>query len=177
MPRPRTARFGDALTTTEFGATDDLGTLDRVADEADRAMDSWQNWKYYNAQSGGRPVIPRTKSIVIDPLLPPTPDNVRQDKLDVLARPFPRLIAGRPRPGRSTRRRRPSTSRTRPRRWTAAARPPARGPRSSFRRHYPAGYEVELEGARTVGQAKDGVLRLRALPRAERAGLRVTTAP
>ena len=73
----QSGKTGDALIMSEFGATDDTQALRRVAREADRIMTSWHNWTYYNAQSRGRPLIPRTKSIVIDPLLPPTPDNVQ----------------------------------------------------------------------------------------------------
>jgi endoglycosylceramidase len=171
------ARFGDALMITEFGATDDLGILDRVADEADRVMVSWQNWTYYNAQSGGRPVIPRTKSIIVDPLLPPTADNVNQDKLDVLARPFPRLVAGTPEEWSFDEATRTfdltySTATVSGRRLPPGARTEVFLPA----RHYPQGYEVQLEGARTVGYARDGVLKLRALPRAERVHLTVTPA-
>jgi endoglycosylceramidase len=140
-------------------------------------MVSWQNWTYYNAQSGGRPVIPRTKSIIIDPLLPPTPDNVRQDKLDVLARPFPRLIAGTPESWSFDEATRTfdltySTTAVNGRRLSPSVRTEVFLPA----RHYPQGYQVQLEGARTTG-AEDGALKLRALPRAERVHLQVTPAP
>src|SRR5436190_1677652 len=37
---------GDALLLSEYGATDDLATLTRIAEDADRHMVSWQEWHY-----------------------------------------------------------------------------------------------------------------------------------
>jgi endoglycosylceramidase len=42
------AATGDALLMTEFAATDDLPTVERVVDAADRNMVSWQQWAYWN---------------------------------------------------------------------------------------------------------------------------------
>ncbi len=87
------ARNGDAILLSEFGATDDLPTIKADLDAADRHMDSWQYWTY----AGGDPCCPRpAEGIILDPSKPPTPDNLKQGKLDTLSRPYPRAIAGTP---------------------------------------------------------------------------------
>jgi endoglycosylceramidase len=87
------ARTGDALILSEFGATDDLSTILRDVDAADRHMVSWQYWTYY----GQDPCCARPQEgIIIDPSQPPSPGNVKQDKLDALVRPYPRAVAGIP---------------------------------------------------------------------------------
>ncbi|MGZ4211932.1 MAG: cellulase family glycosylhydrolase [Actinomycetota bacterium] len=86
-------RTGDALLLSEFGATDDVPTIARDLDAADRHVDSCQYWTY----SGGDPCCPRpAEGVIIDPSKPPTPDNVKQAKLDALVRPYPRAVAGTP---------------------------------------------------------------------------------
>jgi endoglycosylceramidase len=170
-------KTGDALLMSEFGATDDPQALRRVAHEADRTMTSWQNWTYYNAQSRGRPVIPRTKSIVIDPLLPPTPDNVNQNKLNALARPYPRLIAGTPESfgfdyGTDTFELSYSTS-------SPGPDPLPRGMKTEVfvpSRHYPNGYEVHAEGAKVVGSSDPAIVRLLAKQGVERVTVRIVPA-
>src|SRR5207249_1218593 len=82
----QSGRTGDALLLGEWGATDDLGVLRRMVDRADLNRMSWLNWTYFNCCFPG----PVAQSVIRDPRKPPTGDNVRQDKLDVLARPFPR---------------------------------------------------------------------------------------
>jgi endoglycosylceramidase len=167
-------RTGDALLMSEFGATDNTDALRRIVAEADRTMVSWQNWTYYNAQSGGEPVIRRSKSIIINPLKPPTPNNVRQPKLDALARPYPRLIAGTPERFAFD----PQT-----RRFELAydATPAGNGhlpPGLKTEvflpaRQYPNGYDVQLDGAKVVG-SDPSTLRLLAKPKAGHVSLVVT---
>src|SRR5436190_7018647 len=84
---------GDALLLTEWGATDDAQELDSVAAAADKHMLSWQEWTYV----GGDPSAPRpVESIVVDPRRPPTGSNVKWDKLAILERPYPLVVAGTP---------------------------------------------------------------------------------
>jgi endoglycosylceramidase len=78
---------------SEFGSTSDLGLIDRVADEADRARVSWQEWTYH---SNGITDSPGTPQLVRDPRKPPTGDNVHRAQLNALVRPFPRIVAGTP---------------------------------------------------------------------------------
>jgi endoglycosylceramidase len=87
------ARNGDALLMTEFGASDDLQNLARSLDTLDRHMMSWQYWTYY----GRDPCCARPgEGIIKDPSKPPTGDNVKWDKLAMLSRPYPRAITGTP---------------------------------------------------------------------------------
>ncbi len=86
-------RTGDALLLTEFGATDDLDTILRDLDAADRHMVGWQYWTYYGKDvCCDRP----HEGIIVDPHQPPAGANVKSAKLDVLTRPYPRAIAGIP---------------------------------------------------------------------------------
>ena len=54
---------------SEFGSTSDLGLIARVADDADRARASWQEWTYH---SNGITDAPGTPQLVQDPSVPPT---------------------------------------------------------------------------------------------------------
>ena len=82
-----------ALLLSEFGALDDLAAVARTADLADEARVSWQYWAYWNAD----PCCARPEEGLVHALdRPPTPDNVKQGKLRVLARPYPRAVAGTP---------------------------------------------------------------------------------
>ncbi len=86
---------GDALLMSEFGATDDLTVIEREVEEADEHLQGWIYW----AWSGNDPTTSGgggAQSVIINQFLPPTDDNLKQDKLDVLARPFPQAIAGTP---------------------------------------------------------------------------------
>ena len=86
---------GDALLMSEFGATDDLSVIRRNIEGAERRMISWQYWHYCGCDdpttSG-----PGVQALVIDANQPPTGANVKEEKLDLLARAFPRLVAGTP---------------------------------------------------------------------------------
>jgi endoglycosylceramidase len=85
---------GVALLLSEFGATDDLRAVERAAALADRNMVSWQYWAYWNRD----PCCERPEEGLIHDLSrPPATPNVKEEKLDVLARPYPRVIAGTPR--------------------------------------------------------------------------------
>jgi len=84
---------GGALLESEFGGTDDLGTLERLVDESDQHMVSWIEWAYWNRD----PCCARpAEGVVYDMSKPPTGDNVKTAKLAVLARPYPQAVAGTP---------------------------------------------------------------------------------
>ncbi len=86
---------GDVPFLTEFGATDDLETIERIVRLADDHMTSWQYWHYCGCDdpttSG-----PGVQALVIDAHKRPHGANVNREKLKVLARPYPRAVAGTP---------------------------------------------------------------------------------
>lgn len=84
---------GSTLLMTEFGCTDDLANIERVCAIADRNMVSWQYWAYYNEDpSSERP----EENLVVDLSQPREAPNLRVDKAQTLARPYPRAVAGTP---------------------------------------------------------------------------------
>ena len=161
---------GDALLLSEFGATDDLETLQRIVTEADAAMMPWQYWSYWNADvCCDRPV----EGIIHDIRKPPAGDNLKQAKLDVLVRPYPQAVAGTPE------------------RWSfdpdsrvfelayslkpAGRRRPTYTPTEVWvpRRHYPNGYTVKATGARVTSRPNSQRLTLRAKKSAGRVTVQV----
>jgi endoglycosylceramidase len=164
-------RTGAALLLSEFGATDDLRKLEQTVELADRNMCSWQYWAYF----GRDPCCARPEEgLVHDVGAPPVGPNVKQDKLDVLVRPYPRAIAGTPLRWRFDRRRatfeleylsRPSAG--------VGADAEAETEIHLPERHYPGGYEVAVEGAEIASEPSDRILRLVASPSAERVELHV----
>jgi endoglycosylceramidase len=91
----RAEATGDALVLSEFGATDDLGTIRANVARADQHMVSWEYWHYCECAdptTAGSGV----QAVVIDPSQPPTGANVKQGKLAVLSEPYPQVIAGTP---------------------------------------------------------------------------------
>ena len=155
------AATGDVPFLTEFGATDDLDAIERIVRLADDHMVSWQEWHYCDCAdpttSG-----PGVQSLVVDPSKPPRGDNVKREKLAVLARPYPRAVAGTPQRFGFD----PDTKRFH---LTYSARTPD-GKRLSRalltevflpRIQYPRGqYEVHTEGAEVVSDRRSKVLRL-----------------
>jgi endoglycosylceramidase len=92
----RSAATGDALLLTEFGATDDRASLLGPLTLADQHMTSWQEWHYCGCDDPTTTGSGDTQAIVLDPNKPPSGDNLKTTTLDVLSRPYPRLVAGRP---------------------------------------------------------------------------------
>lgn len=80
----------------EFGSTSDAGELTTEVDAANAYQFSWANWAYTGAgeitSTGG----PRAQSLVYDPALPPSGDNVNRGNLQVLSKPYPTTVAGTP---------------------------------------------------------------------------------
>ena len=91
------ARTGDTPLLSEFGATDDLATIERVVDYADRHMVSWQEWHYCGCDDPTTQGPGDVQALVRDPGRPPRGANVLREKLETLARPYPQAVAGTPR--------------------------------------------------------------------------------
>ena len=86
---------GDVPFLTEFGATDDLETIERLVRLADDHMTSWQYWHYCGCDDPTT-AGPGVQALVFDPDKRPHGANVNRAKLKVLARPYPRAVAGTP---------------------------------------------------------------------------------
>jgi endoglycosylceramidase len=91
--RESTKRNGVAALLTEFGATDDVSTLRRIVDLADRNGEGWQYWQYKTyddptTQSSSEPGGADAESIVS------AAGKVKTAKLRVLERAYPSRIAG-----------------------------------------------------------------------------------
>jgi endoglycosylceramidase len=87
-------RVGCALLLSEFGATDDLRTIERVCGLADRNGVGWQYWAYFNTDPSGER---QEECIVRDLHAERSGPNVNEAKVEVLSRPYPRAVAGTPR--------------------------------------------------------------------------------
>ena len=160
----RAEQTGDAPLNTEFGATDDLAELQRVADAADAQMTGWMYWQYSHVGDITTTGNGEAEAIVFDPAEAPSGDNVDLRKLRVLARPYPQAVAGTPQHFGFD----PATRTFSLRYSTARADGTGRFGDGSVTEvsvpalHYPDGYAVEASGARAIsGQGAD-VLRLRA---------------
>jgi endoglycosylceramidase len=158
-------RHGAALLLTEFGATDDCGALLRGVENADRYLLSWLYWAYWNHDAADER---REEGIVHDLRRPPAPGNVKEEKLDVLVRPYPRAIAGTPvliEFGH----------RTRELRFIYRARGPVERRTEVVipARRYPDGYHVEVEGARVVSAPGARILELETEPDRDQMGVLV----
>lgn len=80
----------------EFGASDASYDLNSQRNAANALLMSWAEWAYSGSgditTSGS--LLP--ESLVYDPNLPPTGDNVNTKTLTLLAAPYPQLISGTP---------------------------------------------------------------------------------
>lgn len=156
-------RYGHVPLLTEYGATEDLDTIKRLADLSDLNRVGWQYWAWWNED----PCCERPNEGLIDhPSNPPVAPHLHEDKLDILVRPFPRATAGTP------------TSWN----WNAATKrfefrystlsPNATGAMEGAvteiwvpKRHFPAGYHVtELSGAKVISAANAESLRVMSCP-------------
>lgn len=82
----------------EFGATEDLLDIANVVKTADKNMLPWTHWGWWARDPSGKNDTGERpwEGVIKDPTLPPTGDNMVQDKLDVLVRPHPLAVAGTP---------------------------------------------------------------------------------
>lgn len=169
---------GDALMLSEFGATDDLDSIRSNVQEADRHMVSWEYWHYCECldptTSGSG-----TQAIVIDPNQPPSGANVKQAKLDVLAEPYPQVVAGTPASygfdpatgkftlAYSTKGPTGKNFARRAKRSKTLKRKKAKFRQTQIflgRDRYPAGYTVSVSGGAIASKRKAGLLRVIACP-------------
>jgi endoglycosylceramidase len=81
---------------SEFGATDDIPTIERMVTRADDAMLSWQWWHYCGCNDPTTSGPGDTQALVHNPKKPPSGSNVFKDKLAALERPYPQAVAGTP---------------------------------------------------------------------------------
>jgi len=164
---------GDVPFLTEFGATDDLETIERIARLADDHLVSWQYWHYCDCEDPTT-AGPGVQSLVIDPAKPPRGDNLKREKLRVLARPYPRALAGTPTKldfNPQTRELKLSYSTRRP----DGTRAPRRLDTEVFlpRIQYPRGYRAKVRGGRIVSKPRARVLRIERRRRAGEISLTV----
>ena len=145
------AQTNRALLLSEFGATDDLTEIKRIANLADDHMVSWLEWHYCGCDDPTTTGPGDVQALVRDPSKPPRGHNVKYRKLRILDRAYPQAVAGTPQQFRFH----PSTgvfnlrySTTAPAGYRLA-----RSVRTVVflpRIHYPDGYRVRLTGARVV---------------------------
>jgi endoglycosylceramidase len=82
---------------TEFGATSDQAEILAPMQGADQHLVGWTEWAYSgqgDITTSANP--PGSESLVYNPELPPTGDNVNTANLETLAEPYPQLVSGTP---------------------------------------------------------------------------------
>src|SRR5205807_8224498 len=156
------ASSGDALLMTEFGATGDPTVLTAMTDRADRFMVGWQEWHYCGCDDPTTSGPGTKQAIVFDPSRPPTGANVDNAKLDLLARPHPRAVAGTPTSfGFDGTRKVFTLAYTTARAEGHGSFPAGAETEISVpARQYPGGYSVAVQGGRVVSAPGDPVLRV-----------------
>jgi endoglycosylceramidase len=142
--RQASARNRSALFLTEFGASDELEDIARVAALADEHMVSWHYWHYGSwADPTGNPAA---QGLFADDL--DRPGSLKQAKADVLIRTYPQAVAGTPLGFRFE-----VGSPARTFRLTFLADPKVHAPTEIFvpvARHYRGGYRVRVSGPAEV---------------------------
>ena len=165
---------GDTLLLSEFGATDDPDAIRRMVARADRHMVSWQWWHYCNCQDPTTAGAGDKQAIVSDPAKPPVGANVFTDKLALIERPYPQIVAGTP-TGWSF----DSASTVFELRYSTTA---PSGHRLGRKKktvvyvpeiHYPDGYSVSVQGARIQSKPGADLLVLRRTKRAQEVSVTV----
>jgi endoglycosylceramidase len=164
----RSEETKDALLLTEFGATDDLVMLERVARIADEHMVGWQEWHYCACDEPTSQAAPEVQAVVIDPKKPPRGQNLKRDKLKVLARPYPQVVAGTPVEWEFDPEEHTFTLRYEKARASGEGRF-KRGLTDVFvpKLHYPDGYRAAVKGARAESRPNARHLLLRGRKRAK----------
>lgn len=170
----RSDATGDAIMLTEFWSIspDAAG----VTDAADTQLMSWSVWAYCGCGDPTGSTPPEAEGLIRDPRHAPSGDNVDQSKLQVLARPYPHVIAGTPRLLTFDRNTRSFVFE-----YTTARADGA----GSFATNactqivvpqvqYPGGYKAEATGARVVSAAGAGVLSVRATGATSQITIRIT---
>jgi endoglycosylceramidase len=90
------ARTGDALMMTEFGATNETDILSAVVKADDRAMVPWLEWAYCGCHDPTTSGPGNRQAIVADPARPPRGSNLIMPTLRALVEPYPQIVAGTP---------------------------------------------------------------------------------
>jgi endoglycosylceramidase len=168
-------RMGDTLLLTEFGATEDLGSIRRMVDRADRNMVSWQYWHYCGCNDPTTSGPGDVQAIVIDPAQPPAGGNLKNAKLDVLSRPYPQAVAGTPWGWRFDAADRSFIFEHSTRRAGGGSLPA--GAQTEIvlpRRQYPGGYSVQAQGASIRSRPGESLLRVVPCAGVPGIGVRVT---
>ncbi|WP_234706005.1 cellulase family glycosylhydrolase [Mycolicibacterium setense] len=80
----------------EFGATSDPAALAAETQAADAKQIGWADWAYSGIGEITSSASPSDQSLVYDPSLPPTGDNVNTSNLQVLSKPYPQVVSGTP---------------------------------------------------------------------------------
>ena len=166
---------GRALLLSEFGATDDLATLNRITGLADEHMVSWTEWAYCGCGDPTTSGPGDLQAIVHDPKKPPKGSNVFRDKLAALERPYPQAVAGTPTSYSFD----PSTGSFQLSYSTkdpAGKRLPRSLPTVVFvpRIHYPDGYKPTLKGATVLSRPGSQRLKLKRDARASAVSLEIS---
>jgi endoglycosylceramidase len=171
----RTDRTKDALLVTEFGATDDLVTLERIARLSDDHMVGWQEWHYCACDEPTSQASPEVQAVVIDPKKPPRGDNVKKEKLKALSRPYPQVVAGTPADWKFN----PEEHF-----FKLVYKTKRASGRGSFKRgvtdvfvprsHYPDGYRATVKGAKVISKRNRQHLLLRAKRGAKQVELKLS---
>jgi endoglycosylceramidase len=158
----QSAKTGDATLLTEFGATNDLGGIERIEEFADRFMTGWQYWHYCECADPTTSGTGGTQSLVTDATKPPSGANVQKDKLARIERVYPQAVAGTPVSfdfDRAERRFDLSYSTARP--GGGSFRLGADTAVYVPRRHFPGGYDVTVRGAEAISKKGSSRLVLR----------------
>ena len=155
----------DTLLLSEFGATDDLDVIERQVERADEAMVSWQYWHYCGCDDPTTSGPGDTQAIVIDPSDEPKGNNLKKEKLKVLSRAFPQVVAGTPLSFDFD----SDTAEFDLEYSTEGVHGKTFGKEADTqvvlpRRHYPDGYTVEVQGAKVESQPGARVLVLENCP-------------
>jgi endoglycosylceramidase len=155
---------GAALLMSEFGDLTDPVIIGRVANLADRNMVGWTYWSYLRG----------TGQIIRDPSQPPTSDNLHEDVLDVLVRPYPQAVAGTPERFGFDRDTRTfelvyATARAGGGSFPKPLQTEIRVPK----RQYPRGYRANVIGGRVTSGQNADPLRVVAIPGATEVSLRL----
>jgi endoglycosylceramidase len=143
---------------TEFGATDDLAILGRIASYADEAGHGWQYWQYktyFDPTTSARtnPGASADGESLVDEA-----GKVKADKLAVLARAYPERIAGDGATWSFV-----PAAHLFQMKYRATSRK-ATVVRLPLGVHYPKGYRVSVSGARVGSRAGSAQLRIVARP-------------
>jgi hypothetical protein len=161
------AQTGAALLLTEFGDSEDPAIHRRVADLADRFMVGWTDWAYM----GSTGQIKRRNDA------PPTPENLRTERLAAVVRAYPPVIAGTPEGFRYDAATKRFELRYRP---TLLDGRPARASETEVavpRPPYGRDYRVRVTGGEVVRGLGTPLFALRACPGAARVEVVVTDEP